>query len=162
MRNASANFARILAPIFMKDIVRRWPKCREIYIYLFKCIGTFKLQLPPELPVSQLKNGKTIKTFSLKCSCLNRFHLEIYQNVQINQNSCVKINPKRSKNQKAWVHCRCCFNCDSALILKVLEMGFFGQRFVSFRYSLAFSSIGKIMQILFSYAKIRVCNMKVV
>ena len=29
MMNANVNFARNLAPIFMKDTVRRWPKCRE-------------------------------------------------------------------------------------------------------------------------------------
>ena len=33
MRNASANFVMNIAAIFMKDIARRWPKCREIYYY---------------------------------------------------------------------------------------------------------------------------------
>ena len=35
MRNANLNFARTLAAIFMKDIVRRWPKCREMYHQYF-------------------------------------------------------------------------------------------------------------------------------
>lgn len=58
MRIACVNFAKTLAAIFMKDIVRRWCKCREIYYYYYnRWAGGSKLLVSHQIGIFSVNDG---------------------------------------------------------------------------------------------------------